>query len=133
MQRRVLFLRSRGESAQRNRVAELSRIFHEKGWGCSDAETPCLARYDIVWVVDPIHTRVIPQYRLLVWDDTIAMDVELGDTERQDGAMILEQCANLILRRDGSHEFDLRDLKIDGLDGVLAQEIAEDVLDYLEG
>jgi len=130
MQRRVLFLRSKHDSAQRQRVVQLAGVMHAHRWACWSDDHPHMDRYDIIWIVDPIHIHAIhdTQYRLLVWDQTLpCTGVACKKAEA-----LLADCANLTIAPGKDPAFYLRGIDPHSLDGTVMSELAEDVLDCLK-
>ena len=137
MRRRVHFLRSQSDPAQRNRVARISEALHKAGWVVSAGPKMTLDRYDILWVVDPKHACRIgdTQFRLLVWDRNLTITNRDEDQElaAAAGSFILKHCAHVTINDGGDVETNYRDLERDSLAYVLAEELAEDVITALKG
>ena len=124
MQRRVLFLRGKSQSDQRNRVAEISLAMHEQGWHCTSSDHPTFGRYDIIWIMEPGAVSSIHStgYRLLVWDRTC----DSSDNP------LLSEIANLTIDKNNGIVYQRREFASD-LDQVVCVELAEEVSEIMGG
>ena len=124
MRRRVLFLRGKNQSDQRNRVAEISQRMHDQGWNCTSSDHPTFGRYDIIWITNSglVTTIQSTGYRLLVWDKTCDESIH----------PLLAEIANLTIEPDGAIVYHRREFVSD-LDQVVCVELAEEVEEIMGG